>query len=264
MIKDGEIPRRNLPIKSIPSTTIVSPRSSVLLEKRANLVDIRKVIYKDYDVLVRRAKLIKCQGWSCDSSKDSYVKLTKSDNKHSVPQFEIFIDDSLGFTIRCYGWLLPETHLIYKKNFRSVRYITLSSLINCIENFTLCEGGTQCSPKNVKHVLPCEFELFNDDDQFDSTVSETIYYRAPDCDILCDEKKCKQCDNIEKVVTKKVVLNQIITPAKLNAPVSKTNPQKIRLTLQNQRKELKSLNERIIELKEELQEKSVNLSSNEK
>ena len=40
-----------------------------------------------------------------------------------LPKYEITIDDSLGYSISAFGWLLPDVHELYLENKRSVRNV---------------------------------------------------------------------------------------------------------------------------------------------
>ena len=59
------------------------------------------------------------------------------DEVHSVPKFEIHVDNNLSFTIRVMLWSLPDNHNIYVVNNRSLRNITLSNLIKSLTNFNM-------------------------------------------------------------------------------------------------------------------------------
>jgi hypothetical protein len=56
-----------------------------------------------------------------------------------LAEYEIIVDDSLGFTIIILGWLLPEYHFLYTRHLRSVRYITNSELINLVTTLLVCQ-----------------------------------------------------------------------------------------------------------------------------
>ena len=42
------------------------------------------------------------------------------DKLHVVPVYEMFVDDSLAFTVRLFMWLLPDDHDLYAAYKRSV------------------------------------------------------------------------------------------------------------------------------------------------
>ena len=153
----------NLPVKSIP-VSVPSARSSDSIEKRSVTKQIvntsHKKCYKDFNDLVKKMKLLKAVGWVI-SENDKFIRLAKVDVLYVVPKFEIYVDDSLHFTILVFGWLLPDTHQIYKDHLRSIWYITLSSLMQELDLFNLCKGIPDCissSDQLKKHVIYKSFQ----------------------------------------------------------------------------------------------------------
>ena len=158
--------------------------------------------------MVDRSKFLKAVGWNISYSID-HVKLEKEDAFYNTSKLEIYVDDSLGFTIRVFGWLLPENHILYKEHFRSVRYITLSSLMQYVDTFILCAGVNNTNITKFafqRHAIPKTFILFNtmDDDDVDeqSRVDETIFYRAESCNLLSTKIVCDICHHLEYIEPK--------------------------------------------------------------
>ena len=79
-----------------------------------------------------------------------------------LAEYEIIVDDSLGFTIIILGWLLPEYHFLYTRHLRSVRYITNSELINLVMTLLVCQGVGDVIDallgEVVHHVVPKVFD----------------------------------------------------------------------------------------------------------
>ena len=61
--------------------------------------------------------VVKCEN-------ETIFKFYEKDIQTELPYFTIIVDDGLGFTVKVYNWFLPEDHVIYKSNKRSVRNIT--------------------------------------------------------------------------------------------------------------------------------------------
>ena len=62
----------------------------------------------------------------------------------------------LGYTIKVFDWFLPEDHMIYISNKRSMRNITVENLIKSNENIFVCEGTidqTNEKGKVIYHVV---------------------------------------------------------------------------------------------------------------
>ena len=80
-------------------------------------------------------------GWIVQELEDRLV-LKKKNSQVTLPEIEIMIDDSLGFTIYVYGWLVPEDHELYTTNLRSITNITVSDLVKSISTVYLSWGET--------------------------------------------------------------------------------------------------------------------------
>lgn len=90
-----------------------------------------------------------------------------------LPEIQIMIDDSLGFTISVYGWLLPEDHELYSENIRSVANITVSELVKKIELMSICHGvkPSILSSEIQHHVIPKPVDPLLDDEESTSAPS---------------------------------------------------------------------------------------------
>ena len=192
--------------------------------------------------------------------------------------FEIYIDDSLGFTIRVFGKLLPENHVIYKSHLRSIRYLTVSSLMQEVENTNICQGVSIPSSEGFqhikKHVIPKKFVLFSKNDEDTESKSEGLsksrtdeYLRSIDCSLLNEsgaDGKCTYCLKMEMTVNKTVRSARAISlkPASKFAPVSLTSPDRLCLTLREYRKENKSLKKEITELRVAIEKSAIPISEN--
>ena len=77
---------------------------------------------------------------------------------HLSPKFEIFVGQSLSFTLRIFCWMLPEHDELYAKCDRNFNNITLSKFILQMTQYTLCIGITTLDPSISisfqKHVIP--------------------------------------------------------------------------------------------------------------
>ncbi len=122
----------------------------------------------------------------------------KSDDKYLLPKFEIHIDQSMSFTIRLSGWLLPDDHIIYRDFRRTVRYQTLSSFIQLLEGKQICTGMPQLSTK--KHVMPKKFDMFAEEH---SSLCQDNIMRSEHCILLISEETSSNCRVQEEVEHKK-------------------------------------------------------------
>ena len=92
--------------------------------------------YKSFDEFSIRIKSLKLpHGWNIENADGECVKIQKQDQLHMLPQFEIFVNINLIFTVRVFTWSIPDFHNIYVSNCRSCKNITLSNLITVLSNY---------------------------------------------------------------------------------------------------------------------------------
>ena len=75
----------------------------------------------------------------------------------TLPQFEIIVDDSLGFTVCLNVWFFPETHLLYYNYRRSIRNVNVIELVTKIKSYFICKGVSctyNTSNKIISHSVP--------------------------------------------------------------------------------------------------------------
>ena len=81
----------------------------------------------------KRKRFLKVD-WDVNVS-DTFFKLNKMGNIHTVPKYKIYINDSLSFTIRIFLWLLSDNHEIYLQLKRSMFNTTISNLISILLSY---------------------------------------------------------------------------------------------------------------------------------
>ena len=106
------------------------------------------------------------------------------------------------------------------------------------------------------------FNIVDDDIDEQSRVDETIFYRSASCNLLSTDIVCDICHHLESIETKcfQKKKRNMLTPAKLNAPVSATAPEKIVLALRQQRNDIKDQKVKIEELQYEIKKHSVTVT----
>ena len=65
---------------------------------------------------------LKLNGWQV-SSPSNYLSFYFYDQVYSVPNYEIYVDESLKFTLRCLLWSVPANHDLYKQYEQSVKNV---------------------------------------------------------------------------------------------------------------------------------------------
>ena len=117
-----------------------------------------------------------------------------------IPKLEIFIENSFYFTIRVYGWMLPETHDLYLKYKRSFLNVVFSQLIYEMEPLEFCNGIKVPDPIEVlnfqKHVVPKTFDYFvYKNSLLKSKLHQVEFYCGNPCELLVFGKNqpCRFC-----------------------------------------------------------------------
>ena len=126
---------------------IVQDSSSVQLEEKIN--------YKSFDDVVKRPLKLKLKGWTLTLN-DTVISLKQVEKPFIVPKYELLIKEDLKFSCAVYRWLPPENHKLYMKYNQSVKRITVTSLLNEICRYLLCEGAdikqVKLSDDVINHV----------------------------------------------------------------------------------------------------------------
>lgn len=73
-----------------------------------------------------------------------------------LPEIELFIVNSLGYTISIFGRSLPDDHDLYGNNFRFVTKITFTDLIKVLEKSYIFPGvkPTERCHDLLPHIIP--------------------------------------------------------------------------------------------------------------
>ena len=119
---------------------------------------------------------------------------------------------------------------------RSLRNISICHLIAELEDYVVCCGvesdNTQC--KVFHHVIPKSCDSHDSDtEQF----PHQGYWRAKGCMLYGQESVCDRCNDytVHHGAAQKAKQRRLSQPAHLKARVSKTDPMRLKLTLQEQR-----------------------------
>eukprot|EP00795_Rhopilema_esculentum_P006762 gene6762-12328_t len=165
------------------------------------------------------------------------VLLRRNEIPYVVPKYEITIDDSLGYSISVYGWLLPDDHMLYLGHKRSVWNVTFSNLVSQLASFQLFPGisVTDRLSNVVNHVVPKHLDpLFAEEG---NPFLSLEYHKTMNCEVLVTINKCSSCCEQDPLAKLSRVANdkRMPIPAKLKAPISGTSTERIKLTLNQQR-----------------------------
>lgn len=227
----GSLPSLHLPAKCHPTTSFPE-RSTSSIEKRVKFNEISRAVYKpcyqsfqDFNKRILTLKL--SMGWEI-MNKTNFTQAIYYDEEHTIPKYEINVSNDLTFNIRVYNWLLSKDHAIIKNVNGSMKNTTLTNLISLILSTHVCVGVTTHKSESLTlHIVPQKYTPSS------FSLLQTEFWRSSNCSILTESSKCKVCLCNEK--RKETVLirqkERSVVPAKNNAPVSLTSPDRIKLTL---------------------------------
>ena len=247
---------------------MVQPRASAasIQEKKIAINEIHEnqpaSCYESFEELFYRIQNLKLSGWTFRKS-DEILRVFQHDEVHIQPSREIIVTSDLSFTVTAFNWPLPDEHPVYKYTSKTLKNITLSNLICMIMKYSICKGVIEnTDAKDLKkHSVARTFNPLKNE----STLQETLFYRPIGCEILVDssEKNCDTCIKFTKKFEMEVKrkLSSSVIPAKLKAPISKTDPAKIKLTLQNIRAENKTLKNEVTQLQGEIDKSAMVVES---
>jgi len=260
----GALPTTNLPVKSVVTS---EPAKRKELLKRVMPVETKqKHSYKDFEDYSRKVKKLKLGNWK-SASTVSYSILTLDDEKYQVPKFEVYVDISLEFTVRSYGWRLPDNHQIYKENRRSLRFSTVSSLLSSFNQYQICSGIDNAmnlpQSKLSIHSIPLRFTVDPDSEHPNQSDQS---HRSSLCSLLLlgdSDSQCLACISLQKTLRteKKNLSKKIEQPASKFAPLSVTHPERIKKALIKEREMCKKLTFDVERLKKEVNKKGIKLDS---
>ena len=147
-------------------TNAKTPRTTLTREISSSIENqpTKSSNYGNFIDVVRFANKIMLKGWTLTVNDDRVI-FENDRGSSAIPYITVVIDDSLGFSVSVFGWYLPATHHIYKENLRSVRHITVSSLLQACEKLKVCPGIKGNEGQFVQHIVPKKVDpLAKEDD----------------------------------------------------------------------------------------------------
>ena len=266
-----------MPIKSIviPSQETNVERSKQSIEKReqyqASLPgpsSMSSSCYQDFQDFVKRIGKLKISPWYIFSATDDYVEIRRNEttdgNEFMVPFQQIFVNTDLTFTLRCFGWVVQATNGI-QLFYPSFKFVTLSNFISVLKNYHLCRGLDLVEFKEANHlqhhIIPKEFK-YNEFQLADinNPVNQQEFIRSLKCYILIENNvMCEPCKKLQVKTRSELNYKKAmqVAPAKINAPITFTSPDRIKATLQSHRLENSLLKDQIKEMSIQLERNSV-------
>ena len=163
-MKKGVLPSLNLPVKSIPRIS-PKPRTTTSISKRESSIQqlhtIVKHQYKDFNEFktrILKLKLGHC--WNVILNEKD-ILITYTEEEYVTPKYDIYVDFSLGFSIRVYCWFLNDDHSLYKQYKRSFFNVTLSAIITELQTLKLCKGIHVVEQKHNEQAMKVERQVIH-------------------------------------------------------------------------------------------------------
>lgn len=241
--KFGALPLLNMPQKSHQNVNKPTrPLRSVVGEDSDDHLNKGKTAcYRNFPDFCKRVQALKSmRQWSVEVEEDRVV-FKKTEASLCLPELELIVDDSLGFTIIAYGWQLPDDHILYTEHLRSMKNIKLSDLVEELTQGYIVYPGIEQSEMNsniIHHVIPKSVDPLTCDHHEAQNFAYKEYWRSRKCQLLVQSvEHCPSCreQSYTGERARQAKQRRISQPAHLYAPVSKTTPERLKLTLREQR-----------------------------
>ena len=257
-VKFGALPTENMPKKSHETPKPRSRPAREIVKDIPTSNEKRKYYTGLKDVFKRIKALKTISEWIVEERIDRVI-LRKMKDCFQLPEYELIIDDSLGYTISVYGWFLPEDHELYTNSLRSVNNVTVSDLKRNIGYHHICPGVNpkELTGEVIPHVIPKIVDpLYSDDERGLDMFPNKQFWRPSDCSLLCSptSQLCTACMEYSHASDLKARTKQrrLSEPAHIKAPVASTAPERLKLTLQMQRLKCAELEHQLEEMKQEI------------
>ena len=253
------VPTENLPQKSHASKPVKERRHLNIVQDKI-VTQPNCMSYQSFEEVTKRVAKLKLPTWQQKVS-NSQLTLEQFEDTAMIPKFQLIIDTELRYTLIIFGWLLPEEHTIYKEYERSLQNVTVSELIKRIVQFKLCEGVAKSSSDLQCHAIPHQV---TSQDALQSPAKSVVYNRPKNCFVLKEsESQCENCFQHEKRSAKELEKKSknLCNPAKPKAPVSATHPNRLKLTLQQQRLKCGQLQKEIEEMRLAINSSGISVDS---
>ena len=254
-----------LPEKSHPAKQTPERRPLTVVQENCQ-ISTKQDCYKSFKELCERTKKLKLSEWQQECTQGKLV-LKLFTSPLLIPKFEIIIEENFHFTCVVYGWVLASNHSVYDGNYRSLKNITVSELVQKLTNYQICEGLSKQTPETLHHVIPCSITSYQEIQDSALPMQTVVYQRPRECLVLDvngnNTTKCASCSDFEKkqAKMKAIKTRKLNIPAKPNAPISATHPHRLKLALQQQRLKCAQLEEELTKMRNAISSSGVALDS---
>jgi hypothetical protein len=78
--------------------------------------------------------------WQIDKSYEGEIQIEFYNKSHCVANYSVVVNSSLEFTIFVFSWPVPDHHLIYNEQKRSINYLDVHELVANNRKFQILPG----------------------------------------------------------------------------------------------------------------------------
>ena len=230
----GALPKHQMETKCHQSS-MPTPRPERSVVKEVTESFASTTFYRTFQEFSQRAKSLKTL---CDwISKFSVARAVFKNMVmlYLLPELEVIVDDSLGFTVKVYGSYLVDDYPLYLRYRQSIKNV--SNFVKELESYQLCDGvqRLELSSKPFQHVVRINHDSVSDEEEEQQQFPNKGFSRAKGCLLIIQEGEvaCCVCTTYATCEdsAKKIKQGRFSKPAL----VSKTHPERVKLTLQEQR-----------------------------
>ena len=164
-LRFGALPTVNMPHRSHDSNP-AEPRPAQTVVRDIE-PESRSSCYTSFIEFCECTKSLKSIGDWCVKLLEDRKVFKKMVEPYLLPEVEIIVDDSLGFTVKVFGSYMVDDHPLYLKYCRTMCNVTLSNLVKDLENLKLCTGVNpiELTSKLFHHVVPVNHDCMGEEEE---------------------------------------------------------------------------------------------------
>ena len=252
LVKEA-LPTLNFPGKRHGTVNLAEVARKPATSRVDTITKPAKYCYKSFSELYKRVQQLKSLNrWKIDYHEGRII-IAYLEQNHVLPKYKLTLKESLDFDIQIYEWFLPEDHALYKFYKYSLRNVTVTDLISSCKTFEICPGtnSKELYGDLILHSIPihCNHQSHDSEDENPPIPYQSYTKtRHSSCELLVkNQLACIACKNFDKKFNRDTQKKQKVqnTAAKKKSPISITNPQRMKLTLREQRLKCNQLQEEI-------------------
>ena len=182
-LRFGALPTVNMPRRSHDRKPPEPCPARVVVKDIDVEPESRSNCYKSFTDCGERMKSLKSIADWCVKLLEDRELFKKMVEPYLLPEVEIIVADSLGFTVKVFGSYLVDDHPLYLKYRRTMFNVTLSNLVKDLENLKLCTGVNpmELTSKLFHHVVPVNHNCMGEEEEQQQQFPHKGFWRVKEC-----------------------------------------------------------------------------------